>query len=159
MIFVTLGTQDKPFDRLLKQLDKMIINKEITDKVIVQAGLTDYHSDNMELFDFLTNEEFEELLNRANVIITHGGVGTIIAAVKLQKIVIATPRLKIYKEHTNDHQVEIIKKLSNEGCIIPLWDLNDLKHALDQSKEFTPKPFVSNTNKIIEFINNFIQNN
>ena len=53
----------------------------------------------------------------------------------------------------------IIKKLSNEGCIIPLWDLNDLKHALDQSKEFTPKPFVSNTNKIIEFINNFIQNN
>ena len=87
MIFVTLGTQDKPFDRLLKQLDKMIINKEITDKVIVQAGLTDYHSDNMELFDFLTNEEFEELLNRANVIITHGGVGTIITAVKLQKTI------------------------------------------------------------------------
>ena len=40
MILVTLGTQDKSFDRLLAAIDKAIENKIIKDKVIVQACLT-----------------------------------------------------------------------------------------------------------------------
>ena len=52
MIFVTLGTQDKNFDRLLVAIDKEIKKGNIKEKVIVQAGTTNFKSENMEIFDY-----------------------------------------------------------------------------------------------------------
>ena len=44
MIFVTLGTQDKSFNRLLEKVDRQIDLGNIKEKVIVQAGFTKYNS-------------------------------------------------------------------------------------------------------------------
>ena len=156
MILVTLGTQDKPFGRLLETIDNLIDLKIINEEVIVQAGLTKYRSSNMQIFDFLSTIEFNEILNRADIVISHGGVGTIISAIKANKPVIAAPRLKAYGEHTNDHQVEIIKKLSNDGCILPLWKMDELTDTLKLARSFTPKPFASNTDNIISLITTYI---
>ncbi|MEA5026612.1 MAG: PssE/Cps14G family polysaccharide biosynthesis glycosyltransferase [Erysipelotrichaceae bacterium] len=158
MILVTLGTQDKSFVRLLDAVESVIKNGNVREKVVVQAGLTKYQSDHMEIFDFLSDEQFRELLNQADTVITHGGVGTITAAIKLNKPVIAAPRLKQYGEHTNDHQVEIIRVLSRDGCLLPLWEMDDLPKLLEAAHSFTPKPFVSNTKNIIAEIRQFIDN-
>ena len=99
MIFVTLGTQDKSFKRLLKAVEKEIINGNIKEKVVVQAGYTKYKSDVMEVFDTISKDEFEEYMEKASLIITHGGVGSILTALELNKKVIAAPRLAKYKEH------------------------------------------------------------
>ena len=82
MILVVLGTQDKQFDRLLKAVDEEIELGNIKDRVVVQAGYTKYKSKNMEIFDLLPGPEFEKLMDEANLIITHGGVGTILSAIK-----------------------------------------------------------------------------
>ena len=82
MIFVTLGTQDKGFDRLLKQIDKEIEKGTIKEKVVVQAGHTKYESKNMEIFDLVSTDEFEEYMDKASIVITHGGVGSILAGIK-----------------------------------------------------------------------------
>ena len=79
MILVTLGTQDKPFARLLEAVEKQINLGHIKDEVIVQAGSTKFKSDKMKIFDYLAIDEFNKLMNDADIIITHGGVGTIIA--------------------------------------------------------------------------------
>ena len=54
MIFVTLGTQDKSFDRLLKAIDKLDLDEEI----IVQAGSTKYESSKMKDTPRIGTSEF-----------------------------------------------------------------------------------------------------
>ena len=90
-----------------------IKNGVITDKVVVQAGCTKFKSDNMEIFDFVSNKKLEELISESRLIITHGGVGSILTGIKYGKPVIAAARLKKYKEHNNDHQKQIIKEFVN----------------------------------------------
>lgn len=53
-------------------------------------------------------ERMECLIDEADLIITHGGVGSVISSVKMWKKEIASPRLAKYGEHTNDHQLQII---------------------------------------------------
>ena len=60
MIFVTLGTQDKVFNRLLEAIDKEIEKGNIKEKVVVQAGCTKYESKNMEVLDLVPQDEFEK---------------------------------------------------------------------------------------------------
>ena len=111
MIFVTLGTQDKTFERLLKALDKAIDKGEIKEKVIVQAGNTKYESKNMEIFDLISPDEFKELVNKCDILITHGGVGSILSAVKQGKKVIAAARLKKYtKEVVQEDWYSLLEK-------------------------------------------------
>ena len=85
MILVTLGTQDKKFDRLLKAIDKEIENKNIKEKVIVQAGYTKYKSNNMEIFDLVSEEKLEKLIKQCDLLITHGGVGSILLGIRNNK--------------------------------------------------------------------------
>lgn len=159
MIFVTVGTQDVPFDRLLKAVEKQIKNGNIKEEVIVQCGKTKFKSKNMKFINFLEIEEFNKLIKKANLIICHGGVGSILDGLKNNKVVIACPRLAKYKEHNNDHQLEIINKFSNDGYIIPLKDPNKLDIALEQALIFRPKKYKSNTNNMVKIIEDFIDNN
>lgn len=159
MIFVTVGTQDVPFDRLIRAVEKEIIKGTIKEEVIVQCGCTKITSDKMKMVNLMDMEDFKKTIKKASVIITHGGVGTILDALKLNKTVIVCPRLAKYKEHTNDHQLEIVKQFSDLGYIIPLKDPSKLSSALEASKIFKPKKYKSNTENMVKLIENFIDNN
>ena len=155
MIFVTVGSQ-LTFDRLLKAVDKEIEVGNIKDQVIVQGGKTKFKSKNMKIIKFLELDEFDKYIKDADLIISHGGVGSIIDALKYNKTVIATPRLKKYKEALNDHQIQIIENFGIEGYIIPLLDLTELNLAIEKVKTFKPKKYKSNTNKMVKLIEDFI---
>lgn len=157
MIFVTLGTQDKSFSRLLEAIDKEIEKGNIKEKVVVQAGLTDYHSSNMEIFDLIPADEFDKYIEKSDLVITHGGAGSILTAIKKNKKVIAAARLSKYKEHTNDHQKQIVKEFSEQGYILELRDFNKLGKLIEKSKTFKPKKFESNTDNMIKLIENYIE--
>lgn len=153
MILVTLGTQDKSFKRLLDTIEKAIEKGIIQDKVVVQAGYTKYESKHMELFDLIPVDEFESLMNDADLVITHGGVGSVLSALKRGKKIIAAPRLSKYKEHTNDHQLELIDAFAKEGYLLPLKDFSQFEKVYNKSKSFQPKKFESNQahfTKVIE---------
>lgn len=156
MILVTLGTQDKTFVRLLDEIDKLINKGIIQDKVIVQAGFTKYSSDNMEIFDLIPQDEFNDLMSKADLVITHGGVGNIISALEKNKKVIAVPRLAKYKEHINDHQTQIIAKFSALGYIIGLQDVDELDMALKKVKKFKPQKFVHDNSKMLNLVSKLI---
>jgi len=159
MILVTLGTQDKEFSRLLKKIDKLIDAGMIKDKVIVQAGYTNYQSSNMEIFDMTSKEELEALMKKADLIITHGGVGSILGALAYQKKVIAVPRLKKYKEHTNDHQKQIVKKFEESSYILAAKDLSKLDKVIEKSKTFKPKKYQSNRDNFVQLVGQYIKDN
>ena len=157
MILVTLGTQDKSFERLLKALDKAVAKGKIKEKIIVQAGCTEYKSKNMEIFDLTSPEELDKLVKKCSLLITHGGVGSILTGIKYNKPIIAAARLSEYREHTNNHQKQIIKEFVKSGYILELEDFDNLDKLIKQAKKFKPKEFKSNTNKFIKNIENYIE--
>ena len=159
MIFVTLGTQDKSFKRLLEMIDKEIEKGNIKEKVIVQAGFTKYDTKNMELFDLLDKDDFDKYIKNCDLLITHGGVGSILTGLKNNKKVIACPRLAKYKEHMNNHQIQIIERFADSGYILPLFENDDLGKVIKKSKTFKPNKYKSNTTNMIKLITNFIDNN
>lgn len=161
MILVTLGTQDKPFTRLLENIEKEITKGNIKEEVVVQAGYTvnKYESDNMKMFDLIDRDEFNKLVSECSLLITHGGVGSILTGLKANKKVIACPRLFKYKEHMNDHQVQIINEFARAGYILAYNEDDDLVDILKQAKNFKPKKYVSNTNNFIKIIKDFIDHN
>ena len=159
MILVTLGTQDKSFKRLLDSVQKQIDNGKIKDKVVVQAGCTKYNSNDMEIFDLIDRDKFSELIKECDLLITHGGVGSIITGLKNGKTVIAAARLAKYKEHTNDHQLQIINNFEESGYILALEDFDKLDKVIDKAKKFKPKKYKSNTSNMIKLVKDYIDNN
>ncbi len=149
MIFVTVGTQDKPFTRLLKAIDEAIERKEIVEDVVVQSGYTKYESKNMQVLEYIPFDKFGEYLDKADVIITHGGVGSILSSVKKGKKVVAVARLSKFGEHTNDHQLQVIEKMSKQGYIINGNDLQDIGKAVEDAKKMQVKEYISNTDNFI----------
>ena len=158
MILVTLGTQDKEFKRLLDIIEDAIENDIIKEEVVVQAGYTKYDSKNMKIFDVIPMNEFDKLMKKCDILITHGGVGSIITGLKNNKKIIAMARLKIYKESANDHQLQIIDNFSKEGYLLKL-DNNNLAEVLNEAKHFKPQKFISNTDNMIKLISDYISKN
>ena len=156
MILVTLGTQDNPFERLLKKIEQLIEKGIIQDEVIVQAGNTKFKSNKMKIIDFVSQKELEEYINKASYIITHGGVGSITVALKQNKKVIAVPRKKEYKEHVNNHQIQIVENFNKQGFIIGIQDIEELENAINKIPNFKPNKYKTNTQNIIKIIEDFI---
>lgn len=159
MILVLLGTQNNSFHRLLEEVQKNIDNGIIQEEVVVQKGYTKFESATMILYDQLPKEEINQLIEKADLVITHGGVGSIVNSIQRNKKVIAIPRLKKYNEHVNDHQLDIIKSFNQKGYIIGLNGVGELKEALEKVQYFEPATYIKNTGNIISIIENFIDNN
>lgn len=154
-----LGTQNNSFHRLLEKIEECIDKKIITDSVIVQAGNTKFKSDKMKLYNFLSSDEMNKYISDANYIITHGGVGSIIGALNKNKKVIAVPRKSRYKEHVNDHQIQIVEEFNNKGYIIGIDEVEDLEKAISKLGSFQPNKYVSNNENFIRIIEEYIDNN
>ena len=155
LIFVSLGTNDKSFERLLKAIDKEIQLGNIKDKVIVQSGYTKYSSNNMEIIDLMPMDKFNKCINDCDVLITHGGVGTILDGLKKGKKIIAFPRLSKYQEHVNDHQVEIIDEFYNSGFILT-GEVSNVSSLIKECSSFNPKSYKSNNYKFNKLISDTI---
>lgn len=151
MIFITLGSQKFQFNRLLKAVDEL----ELDEEVFAQTGYSDYKPVNYDYKEFLDREEFAEMIGRADIVITHGGTGAIISAAKKGKKVIAVPRLAKYREHVDDHQLQLIEQFKELNLICACEDGN-LAKALEEVKNTKYKEYVSNTQRIIRSIEEFI---
>ncbi len=156
MIFVTVGSQKFQFNRLLKKIDELIDKKVITDKVFAQIGTSNYKPINYEYVDFMNQDDFNKKLDECDLLITHAGTGVIVNAVKREKKVIATPRLAKYGEHVDDHQIQLIQQFDELNFIEPLYDLDEMEIKIKEIKNKKYKKYISNTDKIIKSIKEFI---
>lgn len=155
MILVTLGTQKQPFTRLLDYIENSNIKKEI----IVQAGHTNYTSNKMKIVDFMGYEKMEELVNKADFIITHGGTGSIVEPLKKGKRIIACARLQKYGEHVDNHQQELVGIFREQGYILEVKEEETLDDVLVKMHNFIPKKYESNTDNFIGKLKHKIEAN
>ncbi len=111
MIFVTVGTHEQPFDRLLKCVDKMIEDGIINEEVVVQKGFTDYEMKNCKSSKLIPYEEMQKNIEKARIVITHGGPASFLDPLRYGKIPVVVPRKKDFNEHVNNHQLEFSKEV------------------------------------------------
>lgn len=156
MIFVILGTQDKKFTRLIEEVEKLKKENIITEDVVIQSGNTEYESDLVKIIPFMNKEEFVSNIKNSKYIISHGGVGSIMDSIKLDKKVIVVPRLKKYLEHENDHQLQIAKEFADLGYIID--SKGDLSSSIKMLDTFKARKYVPNNSKMISTIEDYIDN-
>lgn len=156
MIFVTLGSQKFQFNRLLKVIDELVEKKLISEEVFAQIGYSDYVPKNYKYKDFLDREEFNNQMNKAEIVITHGGTGAIISAVKKEKKVIAVPRLAKYEEHVDNHQKEIVKQFEEMNFIYACENPKNLSVMIKKARKTEFDAYESNTQNVIDSIKNYL---
>lgn len=157
MIFVILGTQDIQFNRLLIELDRLVGEGVIREEVFAQTGYSTYVPQHFMFQDFITMETFEAYIEKASVVISHGGAGSLIASVKSGKKVIGIPRRKKYGEHVNDHQVELIEQFTSHRYILAVMEMDGLKEALEKIEDFIPENYQSGNAEILHVLEVFLE--
>lgn len=156
MIFLTVGTQDKQFLRLLKIVDNAIKKGVVKDEVIAQIGHTKFESNNIKTYKFMSDKRLNEFIEKADLIVTHGGVGLLTTALMKKKKVFAIARTKQYKEHINDHQMQIVDKFYKLKYIKKIETYDDFVREYKNLNKFKPVfPKFDNT-KMLNIISDFI---
>ena len=157
MIFVSVGTHNQGFERLVKEADSLAL--KIEENIFIQKGCANYTPINCKYKNFLTQDEFNQRCKKSSLVITHGGIGSIMTPLLMGKKIIVVPRLKKFKEHTNDHQLQITKELATQRKILAVYDIKMLGQAIKISKSLKRFNHEKNrSTKIIDAIRSFIEN-
>jgi UDP-N-acetylglucosamine transferase subunit ALG13 len=134
VIFVTVGNF-LAFPRLIKGVESLKAAGIIEDDVLLQVGgALDFRSECCRVVRFLPPDEFERNIQKASVVVSHTGAGTLIQTLKAGKVPVVMPRRKQYGEHVDDHQLEITKVLAEEGRVILANEVEDLPAAIESAR-------------------------
>lgn len=133
MIFVTVGTHEQQFNRLVQYVDRWKKECVIEEEVVIQTGFSTYEPKNCRWKKMFPYREMMDLVKTARIVITHGGPSSIMPVLQEAKIPIVVPRQKKYDEHVNDHQVEFARFIrERQGNIIVVEEIEELKEKIEQ---------------------------
>lgn len=156
MIFVTVGTHEQQFNRLVSEIDSLKKQNIIIDDVIIQTGYCTYEPKYCKWSKLYPYEEMVELVEQADIVITHGGPSSFIMPLQIGKIPIVVPRQKQYNEHVNNHQLEFCKAVSERmGNIILVENVDVLKDTILNYKKIVSSMNVSNKSNNVRFNEKF----
>lgn len=161
MIFVTVGTHEQSFERLVKEIDELKGNGTIKEEVIIQKGYTDYEPKNCIAYKLIGYDDMQKYMEDAKIIITHGGPASFIAPLTIGKVPIVVPRQKDFEEHVNNHQLEFVKQVvSRDNSIIPCYEIKELKKLImnyDSIVESMKENYKSNNKEFCQKLDNEIK--
>ena len=156
MIFVAVGTQKFPFDRLLKGIDDLIEQGQLEADVFAQIGHTDYVPKNYQYQNFLSKDDFQSYISGCDLLITHSGVATIIAGMKLEKPVVVVPRFASYGEHVDDHQLQIAESFSDKNLVLMCKDVEELAQTIKEARTHVFAKYVSQKERIVNTLREYL---
>jgi UDP-N-acetylglucosamine transferase subunit ALG13 len=136
VIFVTLGTQAFPFDRLLRTLESLPGAEEL----VIQCARSSFRPARATWHDDLPHGELVELIRRARAIVCHAGVGSVLTALQEGRRPIVVPRLREYGEAVDDHQVMFARRLAVTGRVILIEDLEELAPTIAGEQQLAQEP-------------------
>lgn len=131
MIFVTVGTHEQQFDRLVRSIDELKGNGTIQEEVMIQTGYSRWIPQNCTWSQWLSYQDMVKYMEKARIIVTHGGPSSFLMPMKMGKVPVVVPRKKEYEEHVNNHQVDFVRSLNANGaCFITVEDEKKLGDVL-----------------------------
>ena len=130
MIFVTVGTHEQPFNRLVEYMDKWSMDHD--EEVVIQTGFSTYEPKHCRWQKLFPYNEMVKNVADARIVITHGGPSSFIMPLQIGKIPIVVPRKHEFDEHVNDHQVDFCEKVAErQGNIIVIEEIDKLGGTLE----------------------------
>lgn len=153
MIFVTVGTRDGGFDRLVRGVDA--IASEFQEPIRAQIGDGDYIPENLDWFRFTSEEEVDELYRAASVVVAHAGAGTLLTARSYDKPTVVLPRRRQHGDHNDDHQLELANALRDRPEVFVIRDPNELKPVLDRARS-QPDGSTARKNSLVPFLAEYL---
>ena len=131
MIFVTVGTHEQPFNRLVRKIDELKRDGIIQEDVIIQTGFSTYEPKHCQWSKLIPYQQMVKNVEDARIVITHGGPASFIMPLQIGKVPIVVPRQKQFDEHVNNHQVEFARNVAQRmGTIIPVEDIEKLGEVI-----------------------------
>lgn len=155
-VFVSVGTQKFPFNRLIQTADEAAAQFGPDDRFFAQTGFSTYEPQHFTFKPFLQKEEFEEQIRSCDLLIVHGGVGTIITALKYGKNIIVIPRQGRYGEHVDDHQMQIAESFAQKDLVLCWHEGDDLAEMMRKAMEYTFAPYVSHRADMVSTIEQYL---
>lgn len=138
VIVALVGTCPYGFERMLRPLDEAAARRGW--QVFMQTGFTDWRPSCSIYKPFVPRAELTELLREAEVVVTHGGYGSIRDSLEFGRPIVAVPRRGELGEHQDSHQEEIVREFEQMGLLIAVDDTNQLEAAIDRARTFVPAP-------------------
>lgn len=157
MVFLILGTQKFQFNRLLALVDGLVADGHIAQEVVAQTGHSDYQPKHFSSQSFMEKEQFEANIQAADLVITHGGVSSILTAMGHGKPVIVVPRRAKHGEHVDDHQLDIAHAFARNGQVLCCDEDAQLAGLIEKSRTFSFSPHVSQTENIVGLIDDYLR--
>ncbi|ACB89604.1 ss-1,4-galactosyltransferase [Streptococcus pneumoniae] len=151
MIFVTVGTHEQQFNRLIKEVDRLKGEGFIQDDVFIQTGYSNYVPKFCKWEKVISYEKMNQLIKESDIIITHGGPATFMAVIAKGKNPIIVPRLKKFGEHVNDHQMQFVKITKEIYNLIVIDDISDLHLILHNFKDKHFETYLNNERFNVRF--------
>lgn len=145
MIFVTVGTHEQQFDRLIKEVDRLKKENFIQDEVFIQTGYSNYIPQYCKWEKIISYEKMNQLIDESDIIITHGGPATFMGVIAKGKVPIVVPRQKKFGEHVNDHQIEFCNRVKKNYPIILIKETSDIIEKIKDVDSKTAK--ITNNNE------------
>lgn len=136
MIFVTVGTHEQPFNRLVKAIDDLKKNEIIKEDVLIQTGFSTYEPKYCQWSKLIPYQQMVNNIEEAHIVITHGGPASFIMPLQMGKTPIVVPRQHQFDEHVNDHQLEFARNVAERmGTIIVVEDIRKLEEYITKYDE------------------------
>lgn len=130
MIFVTVGTHEQQFNRLVSYMDEWASSHD--EEVVIQSGFSTYEPKSAKYSKLYPYKTMVELVDKARIVITHGGPSSFIMPLQIGKVPVVVPRMKEFDEHVNDHQLDFARSVAErQGNIIVIEDVTKLSETLD----------------------------
>lgn len=155
MIFVTVGTHEQGFERLLKKIDCLVEEGIVQDEVFIQSGYTEYAPKYCEYEKMLSSDDMNKYVQKSHIVITHGGPGSIMIPFSYGKIPIVVPRQHDFGEHVDNHQVKFTKKLEEMKKVIAIYDIDELSNVIENYDMYCQKLNCDYQNNTTKFVANF----
>ena len=157
-IFVALGTQPFPMDRILRELDLLVQESpQGVYDIFAQTGYSKYRPGNFSCQAFLPAQEYAQRIREADLLITHAGAGTMLSALSQQKRIIVCPRKKKLREHVDDHQFQIAESFSTKNLLLMCKEQDNLADIVQEAKDHIFAEYVSQREKMIGTIREYLE--
>jgi UDP-N-acetylglucosamine transferase subunit ALG13 len=153
-VFVVVGNARQPFRRLLDAVDDLAGTGLLSSsRVVLQTGHDrEFEAVHCDQRDFFPPREFDELMARADVVICHGGNGTLFDALRAGKRPVVMPRRRQYGEHVDDHQVDLVRAFASERRVFAAYEPEGLAEAVRQARRAPREPPSSTPSRMITLV-------
>lgn len=155
-LFVPLGTQKFQFNRLIEELNHLVENGRYKpEEIVMQSSIYEIEP-KFTHYELIPTSQFDELIDKAELVITHSGVNSIITCMKRTKPLVIVPRLKQYGEHVDNHQVEIAQLMKQKFGVVVVEDMSKLEEAIEEARNHEYKQWVSHNAELVSAIKDIV---